>query len=552
MKIKTIFEPFEQITFEDYMIKCGVKDIDTYLSNMYVEPLENYDNIFESAKIITDGINNDEYFYVIVDEDFDGIASTLIQYIFLKRCNPNIKIKVMMHETPKSHGLTDEPLFYKLMDLACGIEGITSQEGILWIADASSNDTAQHKQLVQMGWTVVCSDHHEKSIDNPYAIIVNNQYSSNVNNKQLSGAGVTFKLCQAIDKLNGTQYSRDLISIVHVSNIADSCKFTNPEQQTFRYWGLQVIYPTFQKFIDEFNYKGGLTNKDFSFGMISRINAVIRVGTIEQKQKLFLALADGSYMDEAIDICKKCKTEQDKTRDEIIENGLTLQYNGQINIYETDTPTPLTGLIANRLQDRDNRTVFVVHNFNGKIKGSCRSPYDEEDVNIRQLCDQSNEFDYASGHGSAFGVSWDYLNNQEVCSWIWSLTLSEPNIATLGSWTTKSIPKYLFSEFGANTSLYGQGMKDPLVHIHSITVNQGDIREMGANGRTLKLSKDGIDFMWFMISNEDKEKLLNTPYELELVGTMGINEWNGRKTPQIIVEKYEIKDLKKKTFEDIF
>jgi single-stranded-DNA-specific exonuclease len=387
---------------------------------------------------------------------------------------------------------------------------------------------------------------------NPYAIVVNNQTSPKATNKSLSGCGVTFKVCQAIDYINNTSYANDLISFVHITNISDSCKFVHPEQQTFRYWGLQSIYPTLQPFIDAFNYKGGLDNKSFSFGIISRFNAVIRVGTLEQKKTLFLALALGRDIDKAIEICKKCKTEQDKTRDEIIENGLTLTYNGQINIYETDTPTSLTGLIANKLQDRDNRTVFVVHNFNGEVKGSCRSPYDEEDVNIRQLCDQSNEFNYASGHSSAFGVSWDSLNGQEVCSWIWSLTLSEPNIATLGSWTAKSIPKYLFSEFGANASLYGQGMKEPLVHIHSITVNQGDIREMGANGRTLKLSKDGIDFMWFMISNEDKKALLNTPYELELVGTMGVNEWNGRKTPQIIVEKYEISDLKKKTLEDIF
>ena len=56
-----------------------------------------------------------------------------------------------------------------------------------------------------------------------------------------------------------------------------------------------------------------------------------------------------------------------------------------------------------------------------------------------------------------------------------------------------------------------------------------------------------------MVSNADKEKLLSEkPYELELVGTMGVNEWNGRKTPQILVEKYEIKNLKKKTLDDIF
>lgn len=552
MNIKTIFEPFEQITFEDYMVKCGVKNVATYTSANYLEPLDHYDNIRKAAQIISNAIDNREHIYVLLDEDMDGMMTTVIQYIFLKRCNPNLKVTVIVHKTPKSHGLQDKIVMQDLLNMSYGIEGITTNIGVLWIGDASSNEVDLHKQLVDLGWKVVVTDHHDKVVDNNVATVVSNLFSKNVENKSLSGAGVTFKLCQAIDELRDTHYSRDLISFVHISNISDSREFINPEQHTFRYWGLQAPYCTLKPFINAFNYNGGLDNKSFSFGLISRINAVIRVGTIEQKQKVFLALADGSYMSEALEICKKCKAEQDKQVNEILENGLTLQYNGQINIYETDTPTPLTGLIANKLQDRDNRTVFVVHNFNGEMKGSCRSPYDEKDVNIRQLCEQSNEFYYASGHGSAFGISWNYLNSQDIANWIWSLTLSEPNIATLGSWTTKSIPKYLFSEFGANTSLYGQGIKDPLVHIHSITVNQGDIREMGANGRTLKLSKDGIEFMWFRISNADKEKLLNTPYELELVGTMRINEWNGRKTPQIIVEKYEIKDLKKKTLEDIF
>lgn len=546
MKIKNIFTPSEQITFDDYMVKCGVEDTTLYLSNQYVEPWQNYDNIIEEAQAISNAVKMKDNIYILMDCDVDGVGTALVQYLYLLKCDPTSCIKILMHnKNPKAHGLADDEIMDKLRDP-------NNPRGTLWIGDAGSMNIDECKEVSELGYTIVISDHHDMPSPNSCAIVVNNQTSSKVTNKSLSGCGVTFKVCQAIDYINNTNYSRDLISFVHLTNISDSCKFVHPEQQTFRYWGVQMIYPTLQPFIDAFNYKGGLDNKSFSFGIISRINAVIRVGTLEQKQTLFLALALGMNVDEAIDICKKCKAEQDKTRDEIIESGLTLRYNGQINIYETDVATPLTGLIANKLQDRDNRTIFVVHNFDGEVKGSCRSPYDEEDVNIRQLCDQSNEFNYANGHSSAFGVSWNYLNSQDVYSWIWSLTLSEPNIATLGSWTTKSIPKYLFSEFGANTSLYGQGMKEPLVHIHSITVNQGDIREMGANGRTLKLSKDGIDIMWFMISNEDKKALLNTPYELELVGTMGVNKWNGRKTPQIIVEKYEISDLKKKTLEDIF
>lgn len=547
MNIKTIFESFEQITFEDYMVKCGITNIEEYLSAQVVEPLNHYDNIYKMAQTIIDAINQNKYFYLIHDSDNDGAFACAVQYIYLKRCRPNLNIKVLIHNrNPKAHGLQDDEIMGKLIQEASGIEGVNSKEGLLWISDAGSNNTDECKILSELGYTCCISDHHTFSQDNPYAIIVNNQYSKNVSNKQLSGCGVTFKVCQAIDELNKTTYARDLISFVHLTNISDSCEFTHPEQHTFRYWGLQNIHPNLQPFIDAFNYQGGLDNKSFSFGEVSRINAVIRVGTLQEKQKLFLALACGQNTEEAIEICKKCKTNQDKTRDELLKNNLTLVLDSHIMVFKIDVETPLTGLIANRLMSKYNKPIFLVHDFGDEVSGSCRSL-----VELKTLCRNSGLM-WAEGHECSCGVGWSKENEQQIYDWIASLTLSEPNIATLGSWTTKSIPKYLFSEFGANTSLYGQGMKEPLVHIHSITVNQGDIREMGANGRTFKLSKDGIDFMWFMVSNEDKKKLLNTPYELELVGTMGVNEWNGRRTPQIIVEKYEISDLKKKTLEDIF
>ena len=96
-------------------------------------------------------------------------------------------------------------------------------------------------------------------------------------------------------------------------------------------------------------------------------------------------------------------------------------------------------------------------------------------------------------------------------------------------------------------------MKDPLVHF-KISFTNKDVRVMGANGRTVKLEKDGISFMWFMITNADKEFLTSDGnHEIELVGTLGINEWNGRKYSQIIVDKMEIVCYnKEKSINDIF
>jgi hypothetical protein len=147
---------------------------------------------------------------------------------------------------------------------------------------------------------------------------------------------------------------------------------------------------------------------------------------------------------------------------------------------------------------------------------------------------------WAEGHECSCGIGWLKEDEEQIYSWIASLTLSEPNIATLGSWTIKSLPRVLFAEFGQNKSLYGQGMKEPLIHIHDIIVNPNDISVLG-NGRTLKLAKDGIEIMWFMITNANKELLLqDKPYKLQLVGTMGINEWNGERKPQVITEEFEI------------
>ena len=101
-------------------------------------------------------------------------------------------------------------------------------------------------------------------------------------------------------------------------------------------------------------------------------------------------------------------------------------------------------------------------------------------------------------------------------------------------------------------SIYGQGISEPLLHIHDIIFSPKDIQILGSNKRTLKLEKDGIAFMWFMVSNADKE-LLTTGLDkkMEVVGTMNINEWNGYRTPQLIIDKFEVENYEN-TIDSIF
>ena len=536
IKTSSIFSSNEIPNLYDYMKYKGIANSSVYMSHRYLDFPYLYNNIKLASEVISEAIKNNISFYLLLDEDCDGIFSTCIQYMYLKKCNPNLDITVLFHnKNRKSHGLDDQEILSILKNTD------KTQRKILWIADASCNDTEEYKMLQEYGYVGINTDHHDFIQENPYAIIVNNQYSKNVTNKSLSGAGVTFKLCQAIDMLNNTKYANEFISYVHLSNISDSCEFIHPEQNTFRYWGLKNIHPYIQPFIDKFNYNGGLKNMDFSFGLVSRFNAVIRVGSLEEKKTLFMSLTNGKNIDEAINICKKCKTEQDEIRDGLLENNINLCYNSNVVIFKIDTKTSLTGLIAGRLMSKYNKPIFLLHErTNGEIAGSCRST-----VDLRSLCEQSGLFNYASGHEKSYGLSYQKENEDKIFEWIDNLELKEPTIEVLQSYSAKSIPANIFSSFSDAEYIYGQGIPKPLVHIKNIIYKPKDIKLLGAKKRTMKLNYGGVDYLIFMLSNEDKELLNmknpNQEMKMELVGTLGVNEWRGKKTNQIIIEKFETK-----------
>lgn len=58
MKVHELYEK-EPINIESYLTKCGVKDVEEYLSNNYIEPLNHYDNIERMAKELLNFVKGD-------------------------------------------------------------------------------------------------------------------------------------------------------------------------------------------------------------------------------------------------------------------------------------------------------------------------------------------------------------------------------------------------------------------------------------------------------------------------------------------------------------
>jgi hypothetical protein len=70
-------------------------------------------------------------------------------------------------------------------------------------------------------------------------------------------------------------------------------------------------------------------------------------------------------------------------------------------------------------------------------------------------------------------------------------------------------------------------------------------------GNTIRIKLPNLDLMLFKASEEDCEVLQenNSGYvEINLVGRCALNEFNGIKTPQILIEEYEVVDSNKYFF----
>lgn len=444
--------------------------------------------------------------------------------IFLKQLD--YKIIPLIH-SDKKHGISQE-----IMDIL-----LTKEPSLLWIADAGTNDTEQCKQLSELGWKIVISDHHICSQDNPYAIIVNNQMSPNVINKQGCGCLTTWHCLHYIN----SQLANSLISYPMIATLSDSMNITSQENRCFLKWGKLNIHPNLQPFV-ELNKDN--SNRGFSFGMITCLNSLIRLGTIEDKLELFNALCGEIDPSNIIEKCKSyhAKQQNDSTK---LADSIEVDDSKNVIIGEIDN-TPLTGLVANKIMSKYNKPTILVHKDDKQYVGSMRSPIEFKDIINESKCATS------VGHNSASGV---FINDMDKFkNYIYSVKLCEPCIDVLQSYVTNSIPNELFSLKSIGNELWGMGIQEPTFYIHSIHINSSQIKELG-NGLTIKFTYQGVDFIHFFTSNKLKEELyMDKPTKiiLNVVGTLDWNVWKDKKTKQVVMDKIECIKDKELSFDDLF
>lgn len=243
-----------------------------------------------------------------------------------------------------------------ILKISHGLEGldddviVDKDTKLLIVPDAGTNDVEACKILKDRGVDVLILDHHEQAkdkegnlIDNPYALIVNNQMSEFYTNKSLCGAGIVYKFLKALDDFLWCEYADDFLDLVALANISDVMDMRSPETKYLVEVGLHNISNKFfQALINAQEYSmGGVVNiHNVQFYVTPILNGCTRFGSPEEKELMFKAFIEQdawfeykkratkdkpaeviqeSIYDRAARLAKNAKARQDKSREKSVQ-----------------------------------------------------------------------------------------------------------------------------------------------------------------------------------------------------------------------------------------
>lgn len=517
---------------------------------------------------------------VVVDADADGFTSAAIflnymydlySYKFSKEeIIPNLKY--ILHDG-KQHGLEDT------------VEKLLKDEEtkFIIIPDAGTNDVEQMQRLIDANKFILCMDHHESDnwLDTDQSIIINNQICD-YPNKDLSGAGVTWQICKAFDLFFNFDYANQYVDLAALGNLSDMMDYRSIETKAIIDMGLQNIKNPFFYYMCEKNKfsidkMGGINYMSIAFYVTPFINAVVRSGTMEEKDLIFKSMLKFYAFDkiesgkrghkgelvprveEAVRIAANVKARQTKLQDaamDLLEQRIQsnrLTENGIIICCcePGEVEKSLAGLVANKIQAKYQHPCLVLTRSKGKddkeyyYRGSARNYSMSEIEDMRQLCEDTGDVEYAQGHSSAFGISIpeskleDFIQKTNA---IYSEVAQEPVYWVDFEWFNKDIDSQKILMIAQNKSTWGQGLPEPYIAIKDIPLTSVQLLSPDKHP-TLKIHlSNGVDIMKFKSSQEEFEQFTRPNMYLTAVCRCSRNEWNGNVTAQLIVEDFYINE----------
>lgn len=551
----------------------GIEDIDKYL-NLNDDVIYHFsllDNIDKAVKCLLRHIENKSKIHIVVDCDADGNTSAAILYKYLKLFDPDINLSYSIH-SGKQHGLSKDIIIPKDTQLVI-------------LPDAGTNDIEKCKELKENDIDIIILDHHIADQQNPYAIVVNNQMCS-YENKNLSGVGITYKFLQALDEETWNNYSDNFLDLVALGNIGDVMDIRSYETKRLIDKGLsQIKNKFFNALINKQSYSMGneISITNIQFYVVPLINGLIRAGDYDEKDLMFRAFIETDEMfkykprrkskndpepeeidetiyDRASRFCANAKNRQNHTKDkslvDIYDYIEDKEYNKNKIIIANVTnklDENLTGVSAIKVAEKYNKPCLLLRKSKDDknvYSGSGRNINNSPLSSLKEFLEETEMFEFVSGHDNAFGVG---IKKENIPLVIELINEKLKDIDFTQHYEVdfiidiEDLDIRFIKELDDLKCMYGQGVKEAWVVIKNLEINKNNISIMGKNSDTLKyIHNDETSFIKFKCNENDiilqwlndwgneEESIV-----IDLVGRCGFNNFGGILQPQVTIQDYE-------------
>lgn len=553
----------------------GINDYEKYLNlnESVLIPYEKLENINKAVELFMKHFNNKDKIEILVDEDPDGFCSAAMIYSYIKKMDDNYPVEYILHTRAKAHGLDDDIV-------------IPDDTKLLVIPDAGTNDTEQCQELSEKGIDVLILDHHESEEKNPYALIVNNQMSKNYSNKDFCGAGVVYKFLQALDTETWNEFADDYLDLCALANISDVMDMRSFETRYITNLGLlNIKNKCFQSLIkaQDYSMNGKVNIHNIQWYITPILNGMIRIGSADEKELLFRAFIETdeffeykkratknrpsetiqeSIYDRAARLCKNAKARQDKMKEkgvkaisEVIDE---LPLDDKVIMVDVSDllDSGLTGVVAIKIAEQYNKPCILLQKhfdkktrmtvFGGSARNIDNSPIDS----FKDLVNSTGIVN-GKGHANAFGIVNLPIDDKEKAISMMNNILNDTEydstycvdfILDIEHITISLIIK--LSQF---EDIICQGINEPMLAIENISLTRDCFEVFGKNEDTISFMVNDIKYIQFKCKNGNQlYDFLQNAWDdndsitFNIVGKPSINEYNGVRTPQIIIEDVEV------------
>ncbi len=368
--------------------------------------------VFKGEKIVVYG-----------DYDVDGTTAVSIVYNFLKHIHKKVEFYIP-DRYKEGYGIS-----YKGIDTA-----IEHGATLMITLDCGIKAVDKVKYANQKGLDIIIGDHHRPGDELPaaYAVLDSKRDDCSYPFHDLSGAGVGFKLTQAIARKMKIDEKLvfESLDLVAISIAADIVPIIG-ENRILAYFGLKQLNKNPRPGIltllksaglregkgKEFYFDKEITISDFVFLLGPRINAAGRLESATDSVKLMIS-KDMEYADKlGKQINNLNLHRRDLDRDitkvaiDMIEESNDMKNRKTTVVYNPKWHKGVVGIVASRLIENFYRPTIVLTQSDGLISGSARSIKQFDIYDAIDSC--SHLLEHFGGHTFAAGLAFKPENLEE-------------------------------------------------------------------------------------------------------------------------------------------